>query len=322
MGRKQFTVLIFSQEASKVKKFILSHLSLKIAAAFFIVLVVAFAFLFHDYLKYKNKIRHIQELRTEAQFQREEILSFIEKLDILEAQMAKLREMEKQVEKELKEVQELKKQKRVKRLSLPVPPRQAPHALQDGALSALIRIEEVSILEKERPPIASRLYQDMLELHRESSERTQDLQALAKYLQAEKSFLHAIPWLWPVWGRITSRFGDTRINPESGGARPHMGLDIAAPKGTSIVAPAAGVVTAAGREPQYGLMIALNHGHGYSTVYGHLQQILVTVGQKVEEGQQIGIVGSTGSSSGPHLHYEVRLNGRYLNPIRYLNQKP
>lgn len=322
MGRKQFTVLIVSQEASKVKKFIFTPLSLKIAAAFFIVLVLAFAFFFHDYLKYKNKIKHIQKVRTQAQFGQEEILSFVEKLDILEAQLAKLREMEKQVEKELKDVQELKKRKKVKKLSFPLPPTKPPNVLHDGAISPVFRKEEISILEKERPRIASRLYQDMLELHWESLERTQDFQKLTEYLQAQKSFLHAVPSLWPVWGRITSRFGDTRINPASGGARPHMGLDIAVPKGTPIVAPAAGVVTTAGREPQYGKMIIINHGHGYSTVYGHLQKILVKVGQKLEEGQQIGTVGSTGSSTGPHLHYEVRLNGRYRNPARYTNQRP
>lgn len=322
MGRKQFTVLIFSQEASKVKKFIFSPLSLKIAAAFFIGLVFVFAFFFHDYLKYKKKIKNIQEVRTKARFQQEEILSFVEKLDILEAQLAKLREMEKQVEKELKDVQELKKRKKVKKLSFPLPSTQTHNALHGAVLSPVFRKEEVFISEKERPRIASRLYQDMLELHRESMERIEDFQELAKYLQAQESFLHAIPSLWPVQGRITSRFGDTRINPASGGARPHMGLDIASPKGTPIVAPAAGVVIAAGREPQYGMMIAINHGHGYTTVYGHLQKILVKVGQKVEERQQIGLVGSTGSSTGPHLHYEVRLNGRYMNPARYLTQRP
>ena len=245
----------------------------------------------------------------------------MEKIDILEAQLAKLREMEKEVEKELREVQELKKQKKAKKLTFPVAPPKSSNPILETSLSPLFRRAEVSILEKERPRVASRLHQDLLELHRESSQRTQNFQELVEFLQAQKSFLLSVPSLWPVFGRITSGFGDTRINPESGGARPHMGLDIAAPKGTPIVAPAAGVVTSAGKEPQYGMMIIIDHGHGYCTVYGHMQKILVTVGQKVKEGQQIGLVGSTGSSTGPHLHYEVRLRGHYVNPVPYLNQK-
>jgi murein DD-endopeptidase MepM/ murein hydrolase activator NlpD len=321
LGRKKFTVLIFSQEASKVKKFILSPLSLKIAAALFSVFILVLAFFFHDYLKYKKRIKVVREVRTETQLQQDEILSFKEKINILETQLAKLREMEKQVEKELREVQELKKQKRVKKLSFPAASPKTPGVLQESAILPMFRKEEVCILEKERPRLVSRLNQDMLELHRESLEQTQEFHVLAEFLQAQKSFLQAIPSRWPVWGRITSRFGDTRISPESGGARPHLGIDIAVPKGTPILAPAAGVVTCAGREPQYGNMISIDHGYGYLTVYGHLQKILVKVGQKVEEGETIGLVGSTGSSTGPHLHYEVRLNGHYMNPAGYLNQR-
>ena len=100
-----------------------------------------------------------------------------------------------------------------------------------------------------------------------------------------------------------------------------MGIDIAAPTGTSIVAPADGVVLIAGREAEYGRLVCLDHGHGYTTMYGHLKDIHVKAGDRVKAGQILGTVGTSGNTTGPHLHYEVRINGRPVNPFPYLTQK-
>lgn len=118
----------------------------------------------------------------------------------------------------------------------------------------------------------------------------------------------------PISGIITSRFG----NRESIRSHAHRGLDIAAPTGTPIKAAAGGTVTTAGYNSSYGNMIIISHGNGVQTVYGHCSQLSVSAGQKVTQGQTIGKVGSTGNSTGPHLHLEVRVNGVLQNPQNYV----
>ena len=123
---------------------------------------------------------------------------------------------------------------------------------------------------------------------------------------------------WPVTGTITSPFG-YRQNPFGGGTEFHTGLDIAAPMGTTVTAAEGGTIISAGWYGGYGNYILIDHGGGMSTGYGHLSQIFVSAGQQVQKGQAIGAVGSTGMSTGPHLHFEVRLNGKPTDPAAYLH---
>lgn len=120
----------------------------------------------------------------------------------------------------------------------------------------------------------------------------------------------------PVDGRITSLFARSRTHPILRIRRPHRGLDIAAPSGTTIAAPAAGRVTKVGREIGYGLVVHLDHGGGVTTRYAHCRSTLVTVGQRVEAGAPIATVGRTGLATAPHLHYEVRVRGQAVDPLR------
>jgi murein DD-endopeptidase MepM/ murein hydrolase activator NlpD len=123
---------------------------------------------------------------------------------------------------------------------------------------------------------------------------------------------------WPVSGTITSPFGYRR-NPFGGGMEFHQGLDIAAPMGTTVTAASGGTIISAGWYGGYGNYILIDHGGGMATGYGHLSQIFVSAGQQVQKGQAIGAVGSTGASTGPHLHFEVRLNGKPVDPAAYLH---
>lgn len=113
---------------------------------------------------------------------------------------------------------------------------------------------------------------------------------------------------------MTSRFG-VRRHPISGDVRLHSGVDLAAPLGTPVYAPTAGYVSAASWNGGYGLFVAIEHGGGMQTRYGHLSRVAVASGQYVAAGTVIGYVGSTGNSTGPHLHYEVRFNGQAVNPV-------
>ena len=118
----------------------------------------------------------------------------------------------------------------------------------------------------------------------------------------------------PVSGIITSRFGNRESIRTSG----HTGLDIAAPAGTPIKAAASGTVTFAGYSGGYGYVVKLDNGNGVQTYYGHCSRLYVSTGEKVEAGEVIAAVGSTGNSTGNHLHFEVRVNGSVVNPQNYL----
>jgi len=125
------------------------------------------------------------------------------------------------------------------------------------------------------------------------------------------------PSLWPVEGSVTSSFGE-RSDPFNGEGAFHAGLDISAPKGTVVRATGDGLVDSAAQVSGYGREVIIDHGHGVHTVYGHLSGMIVLAGQHVVRGQIIGYVGQTGRSTGPHLHYEVRINNVPVNPHKYL----
>ncbi|MBI5969087.1 MAG: peptidoglycan DD-metalloendopeptidase family protein [Deltaproteobacteria bacterium] len=317
MAKKAYTVLIASQKAAQVKKFIFSPLTLKISAVVLGIGILVSSYIIYDYVTYKKQLAEIQALRAETDSQQKEIHLFLQKINLLEEQLNKLKEMEKQMERDLKEITELKKGKK----AYPVAPRKkTPSGTKEvGKEMSLFKEDEVSVLEKERARLVSHLHQDLLELRKEAFHREQSLQELKDFLQAQKSILLSVPSLWPVVGRITSGFGDSRESPFSGGTKPHLGLDISVPLGTPVLAPADGVVSLPGRESEYGRLVCIDHGNGFSTVYGHLKEILVQVGDKVRTGQTIGTVGISGNSTGPHLHYEVRINGNRVNPLHYLN---
>ncbi|MCS6873770.1 MAG: M23 family metallopeptidase [Pyrinomonadaceae bacterium] len=127
-----------------------------------------------------------------------------------------------------------------------------------------------------------------------------------------------IPNLWPREDKITNEFGFRR-NPFGGRTYEfHEGMDISGERGDDVLAAGAGTVIKAGWQGGYGNMIEIDHGNGITTRYGHLSKVLVQVGENVSKGQRIGLVGSTGRSTGPHLHYELRINGKAVDPRRLL----
>lgn len=128
----------------------------------------------------------------------------------------------------------------------------------------------------------------------------------------------ATPSIWPVKGHITSKFGP-RISPFTGKKAFHSGLDIGSPRGREIKAPASGKVVVAAYDTRMGNFIRINHGYGIETTFGHLSKMLVKYGKKVDRGDVIGLVGSTGKfSTGPHLHYQVAVNDKVVNPVQYI----
>lgn len=158
---------------------------------------------------------------------------------------------------------------------------------------------------------------DIERLQSEAISREESLFELLKLLLAKKEALAHTPSIWPVQGWVTSGFG-FRTHPLTGLSQMHEGLDIANRVGTAVIAPASGIVSDIETDQLFGRILVISHGFGITTRYGHLHRVLVRVGKKVERGDKIGELGMSGRTTGPHLHYEVRINNMPANPVQYI----
>lgn len=163
----------------------------------------------------------------------------------------------------------------------------------------------------------SRLDEMAIDLTGGADERAVSLESLLGQLETKREKLVSMPSIWPAKGWLTSRFGP-RISPFTGRRQNHSGIDIAAASGTSVYAPARGRVTFAGRKGPLGNSLVIDHGFGVKTIYGHNKELHVSVGDTVERGQEVAAIGSTGRSTGPHLHYVVEVDGKNRDPLDYI----
>jgi murein DD-endopeptidase MepM/ murein hydrolase activator NlpD len=161
----------------------------------------------------------------------------------------------------------------------------------------------------------------LVDLSNQLDSREQQLSILEDVIMSSQLKKESRPTGRPIGkGWISSYYGK-RTDPFSGKIEKHKGMDFAGKEGSEITAVSSGVVTWAGSRYGYGNMVEINHGHGYTTRYGHNAEILVEVGDAVEKGQAISLMGSTGRSTGPHVHFEVLLNDRQVDPIRFVQSK-
>ena len=154
-------------------------------------------------------------------------------------------------------------------------------------------------------------------LSREAAVQERTLQELSLAAEQKSSRWAATPSIWPVKGWVTSGFGP-RVSPFTEKPAWHDGLDIGAAANAPVQVSAQGRVTAVGFDPKLGNLVKVDHGFGIETLYGHLAKALVKEGQRVKRGDVVGLVGSTGLATGPHLHYMVKANGQALDPVKYI----
>ncbi len=189
---------------------------------------------------------------------------------------------------------------------------------------AMTDVEAGSVEEDPRDEVdPEKLTQNLDKLSAEAQSQEDTLRALTGYFEDRKAILASAPSIWPVRGWVTSDFG-FRLDPYTAERRLHAGMDIANALGTPVVAPADGTVVYAAAESGYGNVLVIDHGSGIKTRYGHLSRIDVHLGDRVTRGQNIAAVGNSGRSTGPHLHYEVRINGMAENPREFIldNDEP
>ena len=154
-------------------------------------------------------------------------------------------------------------------------------------------------------------------LSKEAATQEQSLQELSLAAEQKSSRWAATPSIWPVKGWVTSGFGP-RVSPFTEKPAWHDGLDIGAAANAPVHAPAQGRVTTVGFDPKLGNLVKVDHGFGIETLYGHLAKALVKEGQRIKRGEVVGLVGSTGLATGPHLHYMVKVHGQAFDPVKYI----
>ena len=175
----------------------------------------------------------------------------------------------------------------------------------------------VSSIDAERKQQLARMHRELQRLELDITRQEGELGHLSNHLKEQQTLLNFTPSVWPVRGWISSRFG-YRVSPFTGRRELHKGLDIVNRAGTPVVVTADGQVVFAGYKGGYGKMVIIDHGLGKVTKYGHLSKVAVRNGDLLVRGQELGLLGNTGRSTGPHLHYEVVVNGKVVNPVDYL----
>ena len=175
-----------------------------------------------------------------------------------------------------------------------------------------------AVLESADPGDAGSL--DMEVLREQIDAAMQSVSEIRGYIAEQKDLLLATPVGWPVAGTLSSPYG-YRNHPVHEERKFHTGVDISVPSGSAVKATADGIVSFAGWTENSGIVVVAEHGHGFSTAYAHNRKALVRVGQRVARGDAIAMSGSTGVSTGPHVHYEIWRNGRPMDPIGFLARR-
>jgi murein DD-endopeptidase MepM/ murein hydrolase activator NlpD len=304
MQKKWSLMIVPNSPGRKVHSFNLPLRSLKIAASVAASLFVlsGAAALYMGRNWHKNSLVQISQLESEIRTRDAEISQLNRQFAVLE-----------ELEEKLRTVAGLKPRERTK-LEMAAGGQGGPDGDTLGADPALFdSADAASQLAMDYS--AQQLIEGTLELKDSFSE-------VLDAFERQGAKLASVPSINPVASQeawLSSGFG-YRDDPMNGKSRFHEGVDIVAPRGTPVIAPADGVVVYAGWDNGLGRMVVIAHGYGYSTAYGHCDSLLVGRGERVRRGDVIAYIGSTGRSTGPHLHYEVRLNGKLINPYKFLVQ--
>ena len=253
-----------------------------------------------DYWNLKKQMPQLSHLQKENKFQKEQLLILTQKIDKIGTKLVELKNFD---------------QKLKTMVNLESNEDDNQFFGIGGSETALM--DPNYTIEEAHQKLVRLMHKSIDDLDREISVQTLEKAQLVEFFDQQKTLLAHTPSLWPTKGWISSRFGK-RTSPFTNEREFHKGLDISTSKRSPIVAPADGVVSSVKWDHGYGRILTINHDYGLKTKYAHLEKVLVKKGEYVKRGQKIALVGATGRTTGPHLHYEVHLNGAPVNPLRYI----
>ena len=316
--RDKISFLILNHQGSASRQYVTSKKTIKIVSLAFIgilfVALVSAGYITYDYWKLR---KHIAEMKVmedciisqqeEIIDQRKEIQAFSEKISTLKDELFALKEYETRV-RELADINDWEKgdkegnQEEKKNLGVGGPLPEDTNTNVD--------------LEKKHGQLIDEMHQQTDELKLSSARQGEEIRDLLKELLEKQKRVNCTPSIRPVKGRTTSKFGYRR-SAFTNKREYHKGYDIGAPRGTPVVATADGVIKFVGRKGSFGKMVLVDHRYGYTTCYAHVSKIMKNKGDRVKRGDTIALVGNTGRSTGPHVHYEILKKGVAVNPQKY-----
>ncbi|HEV8243154.1 MAG TPA: M23 family metallopeptidase [Nitrospirales bacterium] len=301
---QEFHIVVFPGATSHPRRFSIRRRTVKILLVGILLAAIVEALFLVQFMTRSGELWELEALRSEAIQHRQQATALSSTLEDLRKQLSNMREVNIRI-----------------RMMLGLdPPKVPPSPLGLGGKEESNAVLQPGGMGGEREPLAHitvQLQQKLAWLQDEAALQERYLKELTGIVSERRAQWSATPSIWPVRGWVSSGFGH-RVSPFTGKDTMHSGVDITAPLRTPVLAPAAGTIHFAGIEAGLGNTVTLSHGYGMKTVYGHMDKIKVANGQFVKRGDVIGWVGSTGLSTGPHLHYEVEIKGSYVDPLKYI----
>ncbi|MBX2988449.1 MAG: M23 family metallopeptidase [Bdellovibrionaceae bacterium] len=331
MEREQITLFVVGNQSGSSRKIVIPAAWVKLGGFVLGVLLLAFAAGMVDYFGLLVQSMENKRLRAENAQLTKQFQAVESKVSALENSLERV----KTFTQKLQLITNIDAQDRILKLTVgtkPAPGQQMDeYEPMDQRMPPEAFTEQDQVFAPERPlneqrnevaeEASGRDYASLVvridKAVKETHLKEQSVIELWESLSDRQSILNATPNIKPAKGWITSRFG-RRVNPVTGRLALHAGIDIAAAPGSPVYAPADGVVTFASYDESYGKLVSIDHGYGVTTRFGHNSQIYVHVGQRVSKYDVIAAVGNTGRSTGPHSHYEVRINGTPVDPINFI----
>ncbi|MGD8368686.1 MAG: M23 family metallopeptidase [Desulfobacterales bacterium] len=306
MGQK-FTFFVVSTSGSPCRRLTISRGFLSFLVLLLVVGAAGLGWVVQDYLQLRQSVLDNDRLGSElaarmeeVRTQRKQIHNFADRINDLKSKLVELNDFEKKI-RVIANIEQSPEHKGLFGVGGSIPEDLDTQMPLEQAQNGLIR---------EMHDQADQL--ELAAVHQEDG-----FSSLLQYLEDQRNILACTPAIRPTDGWVTSRFG-YRESPFTGLREFHKGLDIANREGTFIRAPADGVVAFAARKGLLGNVVIIDHGHGFVTRFGHIHKALKKRGDTVKRGEVIAEMGNTGRSTGPHLHYEVLLNGVPVNPEKYI----
>jgi murein DD-endopeptidase MepM/ murein hydrolase activator NlpD len=305
--RNRITFILLSGNGSRIRQFSYTKLVLAAGAVLSVVLLVGMGLLVQDYLNLKQTAAQVAQINdkvaardAEIVHQKLQIECFANEINQLKMNLVALDTFERKI-RVIANLEKTDEQDNLFGVGGATP--------EDLDTSVSLRRDQSGLIRS--------MHDQVEQLESASFNQEQDFTSLLGQLEEKKNLLACTPSIRPAKGWISSRFG-YRISPFTGRRELHAAYDIANRVGSPIISPANGIVTFAGKQGLYGNLVIIDHGYGLVTRYGHLNTLDVKKGSKVKRGETIAKMGNSGRSTGPHVHYEVRLNGVPVNPEKYI----
>jgi len=305
--RKSISFFILSNTGTRARQFTLSSATLKLLTLLLIAAFTCTGYIIYDYQRLKVTVSDTKNLELalgnqteEITTQRKQLQQFADEINTLKAKLLALNEFENKI-----------------RIIANIEKTADQDALFGVGGSIPEDIDASVPLTEKHNSLIREMHEKTDQIERATEKQSDSFGALIDYLEDQINLLASTPAIRPATGWETSGFG-YRKSPFTGLREFHKGLDIANRQGTPIIATADGIVSYVGYKGLLGKTMVIDHGHGMMTRYGHAHEILVETGDVVKRGDKIATIGSTGRSTGPHLHYEVLLNGIRVNPDKYI----